>query len=116
MDDIWSCDLVEIQDWSKENKGFRYVLNVVDVFSKCAWSIPLKDKTGKTVLEAFNDIVKSSNRKPKHIWVNRCREFYNGIMDAGPSRDFWRPPANFRYCGPCFQSLYCVYSPCLLKG
>jgi len=49
VNDVWSCDLVEMQEWSKQNKGFRYMLNVIDVLSKYAWSIPLKNKTGKTV-------------------------------------------------------------------
>jgi len=40
VDDVWSCDLVEIQEWSKQNKGFRYKLNVIDDHSKYAWGIP----------------------------------------------------------------------------
>ena len=70
-----------MQEWSKDNKGYRYMLNVVDVFSKYAWSIPLKDKTGKTTLDAFKQIVKTSNRKPKHIWVDKGKEFYNRNID-----------------------------------
>jgi hypothetical protein len=57
------------------------MLNVIDVHSKYAWSIPLKDKTGKTVLDAFKEIVKSSGRKPDHIWVDEGKEFYNKHMD-----------------------------------
>jgi len=87
VDDIWSCDLVEMQEWSKENNGYRYMLNVVDVFSKYAWSIPLKDKTGITTLNAFRDIVESSKRKPKHIWVDKGKEFYNKHMDEWIKRN-----------------------------
>src|SRR6266536_3612978 len=50
-----------MQEWSKQNKGYRYMLNVIDVFSKYAWSIPLKDKTMKTTLDALIRIVKQSN-------------------------------------------------------
>jgi hypothetical protein len=82
VDDVWSCDLVEMQEWSKQNKGYRYMLNVVDVYSKFAWSVKLSDKKGKTVLEAFEQIVDSSGRKPKHIWVDEGKEFYNKDMDA----------------------------------
>ena len=57
------------------------MLNVIDVHSKFAWSIPLKDKTGKTVLDAFEHIVKSSGRTPDHIWVDEGKEFYNKHMD-----------------------------------
>ena len=81
VDDVWSCDLVEMQEWKKQNKGYRYMLNVIDVHSKYAWSIPLKDKTGKTVLDAFKQIVNSSGRKPDHIWVDEGKEFYNKQMD-----------------------------------
>ena len=81
VDDVWSCDLVEMQEWKKQNKGYRYMLNVIDVHSKYAWSIPLKDKTGKTVLDAFKQIVNSSGRKPDHIWVDEGKEFYNKHMD-----------------------------------
>jgi transposase InsO family protein len=81
VDDVWSCDLVEMQEWSKQNRGYRYMLNVVDVYSKYAWSMKLLDKKGKTVLEAFKQIVNSSSRKPAHIWVDEGREFYNKDMD-----------------------------------
>lgn len=81
VDDVWSCDLVEMQEWSEQNRGYRYMLNVIDVHSKYAWSIPLKDKTGKTVLDAFKQIVKSSGRKPDHVWVDEGKEFYNKHMD-----------------------------------
>ena len=54
--------------WSSgENKGFNYLLNVIDVFSKYAWSIPIKDKTGKSITDAFQKIVKTSGRRPKKV-------------------------------------------------
>jgi Domain of unknown function (DUF5679)/Integrase core domain/Phospholipase A2-like domain len=81
VDDVWSCDLVEMQEWSKQNKGYRYMLNVVDVYSKYAWSVKLLDKKGKTVLEAFKQIVENSGSKPRHIWVDEGKEFYNKDMD-----------------------------------
>ena len=82
IDDVWAADLVEMQEWKKDNKGYRYILNVIDCSSKYAWSVPLKDKMGKTVLDAFQYIVKSSNRKPKYIWVDEGKEFYNKDMTA----------------------------------
>ena len=81
IDDVWGCDLVEMQEWNYQNKGFKYMLNVIDVFSKFAWSIPLKDKKGLTVVVAFRQIVKQSGRIPKHIWVDQGKEFYNKNMD-----------------------------------
>lgn len=70
-----------MQEWSKENKGFRYILNVIDVFSKYLWSIPLKNKTGAVVVEAFKSIVKNSKTLPKFLWVDKGKEFYNQNMD-----------------------------------
>jgi len=77
IDDVWGCDLVDMREWEKKNKGYKYMLNVIDILSKFAWSIPMKDKTGKTTLEAFQKIVKESGRIPKHIWVDKGLEFYN---------------------------------------
>jgi hypothetical protein len=57
------------------------MLNIIDCFSKYAWSVPLKDKSGLTVLAAFKHVVKSSDRLPKHIWVDEGKEFYNKHMD-----------------------------------
>ena len=73
---------MELQEWKNVNKGFRYILNVIDCFSKYAWSVPLKDKKSETVLDAFKYIVETSNRKPKYIWVDEGKEFYNKDMTA----------------------------------
>ena len=81
VDEIWGADLVEMQEWSKQNNGYRYMLNIIDVFSKYAWSVPLKDKRGESVTIAFKSIVKSSNRQPKFLWVDQGKEFYNRNMD-----------------------------------
>lgn len=82
IDDVWGADLVDMREWIKQNKGFKYMLNVIDVFSKYAWSIPMKDKTGKTTLEAFRKIAQDSSRIPKHLWVDRGLEFYNKDIDS----------------------------------
>ena len=82
IDDVWGADLVDMREWIKQNKGFKYMLNVIDVFSKYAWSIPMKDKTGKTTLEAFRKIAQDSRRIPKHLWVDRGLEFYNKDIDS----------------------------------
>ena len=58
------------------------MLNVIDVFSKYAWSIPMKNKTGLTTLEAFKKIVKESGRIPKHLWVDKGKEFYNKDVNS----------------------------------
>ena len=62
---------------SKFNKGFGVLLYVIDIFSKYAWVIPLKDKKGVSIVNAFQKILKESDRKPNKIWVDKGSEFYN---------------------------------------
>ena len=56
-DNIWGADLVDMQSLSKTNKGIKYLLCAIDLFSKCAWVIPLKDKRGITIVNAFQKII-----------------------------------------------------------
>ena len=62
---------------SKYNKGIRYLLCVIDIFGKYAWVVPLKDKNGVTIVNAFQSVLKKSNRKSNKIWVDQGSEFYN---------------------------------------
>ena len=61
--------------FSKFNRGIKYLLTLIDVFSKYGWLIPLKDKTGKSVASALKTIFKE--RKPEKMWVDKGKEFYN---------------------------------------
>ena len=65
---------------SKFNKGFRLLLCVIDIFSKYAWVAPLKDKKGITITNAFQKILKESDRKPNKILVDKGSEFYNSSV------------------------------------
>ena len=62
---------------SKFNKGFRYLLCTIDVFSKYARVVPLKDKKGVSIVDAFQKIFDDSDRKRNKIWVDKGSEFYN---------------------------------------
>ena len=75
-DHIFSADLADMQLIIKYDKGIRYLLCVIDVFSKYAWVVPLKDKKGTTIVKAFQSILNSSKRKPSKIWVDQGSEFY----------------------------------------
>lgn len=79
-DEIWCADLVEMQQFSKWNRGYWYLLMhmVLDVFSKCArgWIEPLKDKKGETVAAAFEKPFKEG-RERQFLWVDKGKEFYN---------------------------------------
>jgi len=77
IDKTWAADLVEMQAFSESNRGVRYLLTVIDVFSKYGWMLPLKVKTGKSVADAFKEIFKKSKRKPEKLWTDKGREFYN---------------------------------------
>ena len=79
-ENIWGVDLAEMQSLSRKNKGIKYLLCVIDLYSKYAFVIPLKDKKGISVLNAFNKIIKQYNRKPSKIWVDQGGEFYNIVF------------------------------------
>ena len=63
----------------KYNKGIRYLLRVIDLFSRYTWVIPLKNKKGESIVEGFKKILDDSNRKPNKIWVDHGSEFYNNF-------------------------------------
>ena len=65
-----------MQSMSKYNKGIKYLLYAIDLFSKYAWVVPLKDKRGVSIVNAFQKIV-SKERKPNKIWIDQGGEFYN---------------------------------------
>jgi hypothetical protein len=94
IDDLWHVDLIDMQAHAKINKGFNYILTCIDVFSKFAWAILLKDKSADSVYFAFDKIFKSelssknisdSNKKfrlPKRIQSDHGKEFLNKqVMD-----------------------------------
>ena len=76
-DNIWGVDLADIQLLSKFNKEFRFLLCIIDIFSKYAWVVNLKDKKGISIVNAFKQILKESNRRRNKIWVDKESEFYN---------------------------------------
>ena len=75
-DNIWGVDLADMQLLSRHNKGIRYLLCAIDLFSKYAWVIPIKDKKGASIVNAFKKII-SEGRKANKIWVDQGSEFYN---------------------------------------
>jgi len=73
IDDIWSADLKDMQSLAKENDGYKYLLNVIDLFSKTAYSIPLKSKSSEVIIDAFERLF--TNRRPKKLWTDQGSEF-----------------------------------------
>ena len=81
IDDIWSLDILDLKDYDlKNNRGYRYVLVVIDNFSKFGWTVPLKNKNAQTIKDSFENILISSKRKPNLIGTDRGKEFYNKIF------------------------------------
>ena len=79
-DNIWGVDLADMKLLSKQNKGIKYLLCAIELFNKYAFVVPLKDKKGINIINAFNKIIKQSNRKPNKIWVDQGGEFYNHVF------------------------------------
>ena len=79
-DNIWGVDLADMQSLSRKNKGIKYLICAIDLFSKYTFVIPLKDKKGISILNVFDKIIKQSNRKPNKIWVDQGGEFYNNVF------------------------------------
>ena len=81
IDDIWSLDILDLRDYGPENNtGYRYVLVIIDNFSKFGWTIPLKNKNAQRIKDSFEYILINSKRKPTLIETDRGKEFYNNIF------------------------------------
>ena len=81
IDDIWSLDILDLKDYGPENnRGYRYVLVIIDNFSKFGWTSPLTNKNAQTIKDSFENILINSKRKPNLIETDRGKEFYNNIF------------------------------------
>jgi hypothetical protein len=77
IDHLWQIDLIDVSKIKDENENNKFLLTVIDCFSKYAWAVPIKNKQGSTVLEAFKKILKLSNRVPLKIQCDDGTEFFN---------------------------------------
>ena len=81
INDIWCLDILDFKDYGPENnKAYRFVLVIIENFSKFGWTIPLKNQNAQTLKDSFENILISSKRKPNVIESDRGKEFYNFIM------------------------------------
>ena len=76
-DEQWQADLVDVQALKKDNDGYRFLLTVIDVLSKYAWVVPLKDKTGKSLVDGFDAVFKKDSRVPERLQTDAGKEFLN---------------------------------------
>jgi len=79
IDETWSSDLIDMRKFTDKNKGYNYIMTVYDNFSKYAWAVPLKNKTAKTLREAFEKITirRIPNRIPKYLWFDQESGIYS---------------------------------------
>ena len=70
-----------MQSLGRINKSIKYLLCAIDLYSKYAFVIPLKDQKGISIVNTSNKIIKQSNRKPNKIWVDQGGEFYNNAFE-----------------------------------
>ena len=97
IDNIWVAGLAELQLISKFNKGFRFLLCVIDIYSKYARVIPLKDKKGITITNASQKMLDELKRKPNKMWVDKGSEFYNTSMNS------WLETNDIEMCIQCIM-------------
>ena len=82
IDDTWSSDLLDMNDYGiKNNKGYRYTLVVIDSFSKFGWTIPLKNKYAQSITDAFSQTIKTSRRKPNLLETDDGKEDVHKIFN-----------------------------------
>ncbi|XP_025162485.1 uncharacterized protein LOC112590386 [Harpegnathos saltator] len=79
-DDLWQADLVEMRPYSRFNRGYHYILTVIDVLSKYAWAVQMKSKSGKEAVAVFTRIFQESGRCPKNLQTDQGKEFYNADL------------------------------------
>ena len=79
----WQADLANMQGIAKQNGGMRYLLTVIDVFSKFAWAIPVHSKDAKTITAAFGQVLTTANpRHPRRLQTDKGKEFVNSNFQA----------------------------------
>lgn len=81
IDDLWQADLIDMQSMSNKNNGYKYILAIIDCFSKFAWVVALKQKNKESVSKAFERILKNG-RVPKNLQTDCGKEFYNDHFKA----------------------------------
>lgn len=77
IDDLWQADLVEMGNYVVNNSGYRYLLTVIDTFSKKAWAVAVKNKTAQNVTNAMKSIFDKHRRKPVNLQTDDGKEFFN---------------------------------------
>lgn len=81
LSDLLVGDLIEMIPYAKFNKGYKYILVVINAFSKYIWAVPIKNKSATTVTTAFKSILSKLQEKPKNLQTDQGTEFYNSSFN-----------------------------------
>ena len=81
VDAIWTGDLMDIHKYARQNKNFKFILVLVDIFTRYVWVKPLKNKSAVQTAEALEDVFTTSNKSPGKLWTDRGTEFYNNKVN-----------------------------------
>ena len=116
IDDTWSLDILDLKDYGPENnRGYRYVLVIIDNFSKFGWIVPLKNKNAQIIKDSFENIIRNSKRKPSLIETDRGKEFYNNIFQDFLNKNNIKPYSRNSSVGAAFSERYNLTIRNLLK-
>ena len=107
IDDIWSLDILDLKDYGPgNNRGCRYVLVIIDNFSKYGWTVPLRNKNAQTIKDSFENFLISSKRKPGLIETDRGKEFYNNIFQDFSNENNIKLYSRNTYLGAVFAERF----------
>lgn len=104
IDDQWQADLADMQSLSRQNKGIKYLLTCIDVFSKYAWVIPIRAKSAEVLAEAFKQLFReSAPRKPRRFQTDKGKEFLNSTV-----QNLLRNTYNIKHFTSCSDQKACI--------
>jgi hypothetical protein len=71
--ELWGADLMDVSNISEDNNSVKFILNIIDIYSRYVWSFPIRNKSGKNIVDCFNKL----KELPQKLWVDEGKEFYN---------------------------------------
>ena len=107
IDNVWSLDIIDLKDYGLENiRGYRYVLVIIENFSKYGWTVPLKNKNAQTIKDSFENILLGSERKSNLIESDRGKDFYNNIFQEFLNKNDIKLYSRNSYLGAVFAERF----------
>lgn len=82
IDELWEIDLCDMSMYASENDGYKFILSVIDVFSKYGWMIPVKSKSANEITKTFRNLINDSGRHPETVQSDAGKEFKNKIFQS----------------------------------